>query len=137
MPPRNSARAVVYTALIVCIYTGQSALAENSNAPALEYPQSLRKLSSSRVIAEKPEIIITEEVDTAASSSLPSPSPSGTEAPPPPPEDTGSNATSIAQKIDEALAKEFDEDTKQIASEAGKTFNETVQREEVRSTMAQ
>jgi hypothetical protein len=92
----------------------------------------VRKLSSGRAIREKPEIIITEEVDTAASSpATPSPPAPGEGSPPPPPDGTSSNATSIAQKIDEALDKEFGEDTKQITSEAGKTFNETVQREEV------
>jgi vacuolar-type H+-ATPase subunit H len=45
---------------------------------------------------------------------------------------SSSNATTIAQKIDEALEKEFGEDAKQISEDSGKTFNETVKKDEVR-----
>lgn len=58
----------------------------------------------------------TPATDTAATESVPA---------------TDNSTATIAQVLDQALIKEFEQDTKDAESEKGKTFNETVAKDEV------
>lgn len=78
--------------------------------------------------AVSPSPVVSQTTKAAASPALAvEPAPEGSAN-----DTTSSNATTIAQKIDEALEKEFGEDAKQITEDTGKTFNETVKKDEVR-----